>query len=192
MLVYLYGFVMGLKINRYPIPIIALSLNVAWEFYHGYKVLIPGVDTINTQIAFFWFILDIFIVLLYIKVSKSFNMLKYIIIAISINTLIIHLLNIILGSQTEPFITAFIINLAMSLEFIANRRLNNSNLLYSRVVGILKLLGSIFYTYAVNELYGKSPLIWTLGSVTALLDLYYLHLLLSSKYRNAKSVTINV
>ena len=192
MLVYLYGFVMGLKINRYPIPIIALSLNIAWEFYHGYKVLIQGVDNINTQIAFFWFILDIFIVLLYIKVSKSFNMLKYIIIVISINTLIIHLLNIILGSQTEPFITAFIINLAMSLEFIANRRLNNSNLLYSRVVGILKLLGSIFYTYAVNELYGKSPLIWTLGSVTALLDLYYLHLLLSSKYRNAKSVTINV
>lgn len=170
-------------------PMTALCANICWEFIFSFVYPLEG---IKGMVAFMWFLLDIIIVLQFIRYGKkefgkSYSI-KYfyptLIIAMLLSFSVIFV-SVSEFNDLEGIYAAFSQNLMMSILFISFL-LNRGNAKgQSLFIAFFKMIGSLIPAVAFY-IYYSSALINLLCVATLVFDMIYLVLLIKMPHYKVK------
>lgn len=193
-IVYIKLIKSGFKEKTYGIPLFALSLNLAWEAIYSYADVILKVHgsgllvTIQGYINIIWFILDIIILITFLKfgrkyfINKLSNRQFYLFSIITIFTSFAIQIAFILEFDFYSAVaySAFLQNLLMSIAFIyffySRKTLEGQSLL----IAISKWLGTLAPTILFGFLRGNIFVI-IIGLLCSIFDIIYILLIINSK-----------
>lgn len=181
----------GFKNRSYGMPLVALSLNIAWEFIYSFHGIQFRDISLQRGINIFWFFLDLVIVYQYFKFGKKYFNLKFSkVFFIPWSLLILTTCFVIEfafliefpGGQGAKY-AAFLQNIVMSILFIDMLLKRNDYNEFSMPVAIAKFIG----TLAPTILFGmENRFILTIGILCAVFDLCYIVLVYSLKEKQKK------
>lgn len=158
----------ALKKKYVQLPATIVAANLAWEFLAGFVFPSPAGKLMGLGFQI-WFAIDVVIFALVMKYGRKqlpsdeqVKYFPYIIISISVMTLILLYLYFIEGSIIEHYsIAAYLINLIMSAQFLMNIMRLSVVKFMSRKVAWAKMLGTGITTVAV--LLSKDPQLVVIG-----------------------------
>jgi hypothetical protein len=187
-LTYIVVIYRGFKDKATGIPLIALGLNISWEFI--YSFVFPSSSTVQLVINIVWFLFDIIIVaqkFLYGRDEYNANLKglgKNLFYPTLITSLIVCFLVVYFAAiEWQDYIglySAFIMNLIMSVAFISMMAKRDDLKGQSIYIAILKLVGTLCPT--ILELGTAHPLVIVLGIGCFFYDSVYT-VLLARKYK---------
>lgn len=174
---------LGFKKKTYGMPFVALALNFSWEALYSYLGLKSNIISIETWIIFFWFILDIFIVLTYFIYGRKYFpkhcnktfFLPWTFIVFVMSFALQWFFSIEFGDLGKAY-SGFIQNLIMSILFI-NMLVHRGNLKgQSLTIAISKWIGTLAPTILFGIIYGNK-LTLVIGLFCSVFDLIYIYFL---------------
>lgn len=198
-IVYIELIRVGFKDKTYGMPVVALSLNIAWEALYSYIGLKSNPASVQNWINLIWFLLDVVIVYTYLRYgrkefSKHINQ-KYFIpwtIIIFLMSFVIQYSFIVEFRDLASWYSAFIQNLIMSVLFINMLVIRMNTKGQNLTIAISKWIGTLAPTILFGIIYGNQ-LVLVLGifcSVFDIIYIYYLNIILKTSFRRSKSSTI--
>ena len=170
-LVYIAAIVVGFRNHTYCIPAVPICLNIMWESLVVLNRLHNGADfTISFCIQILWLLLDIGIIITWqlfrrrdsLAAVKDVCCLICAIVSLSISIL-------------SWEISAFVINLIMSVSFVIRLRKEYAHWT-SFFIAITKMIGTFAATLLDGILNGNAIVLW-LGGLCLFMDVYYALLL---------------
>lgn len=186
----------GMKHKTYCMPLFALALNLSWEFFYGIK----GLSALNYQtvINLVWGLFDLLIVYTYFRNGKKYfpEKAKPFFVPYSVLVFACALMMEMVFSYKLTYramqYSAWIMNVLISvstLELIFKREHGEGT---SFIIGITKMVGTIFQTIAAGVISQRDRFIVIFGVVCLAFDILYCIAVVkykeeSASYQNKKS-----
>ena len=179
--VYIILVINGFKYKSYGMPLVALGLNFAWEFFYSFYDFNINDISLQRWINICWFTLDAIIVYqLFIYGRRHFPLpqikqlfLPWTILIFASCFLIEYLFLMEFGRSSGAKYAAFLQNLIMSILFIDMIARRHDKREFSLAVAICKFLG----TLAPTLLFGsENTFILYIGLLCAVMDIIYIGL----------------
>jgi hypothetical protein len=181
-IVYLAIIVRSFRDRTYGMPFFALALNLSWEFI--YSFLLGGPPSVQMAINVTWFLFDLVILYAYLKYGRAEFpktidgrwFLPWTALAITTGLVTQYFAGLEFPGLFGPTYSAFVINLVMSILFIAMLVRRNSVAGQSMGIALFKWIGTAAPTIQFY-MHTGSNLVLVLGLFVFLFDLIYIAML---------------
>lgn len=170
---YILAVVKGQREKVCCIPGIAVCINFSLELWAVADFIRSGNTGVPLIVQSAWFLLDLLIVLTLLRYDKRIRWMIPLVISLVLGYFVVYENNYLL-------IASFLDNVFMSLAFIVRYYHDRSNW-KSKMVGIFKLLGTLFATI-VNGIIIQNMVVLVLGLISLIADIIYVVLLYSDPH----------
>lgn len=187
--VYIELIHLGLKEKTYGMPVIALALNISWECIYSFKDLTTNPGGVQSWINLAWFLLDIVIVITYLKYGKKDFSQYFDVRFFKPWTLIVFIMGFSVQiafveefGQMSGAYSAFLQNLIMSVLYINMLATRKSKKGQNQLIAVCKWIGTLAPTILFGIIH-DDIFVLVIGCFCSIFDITYILILQNSKVR---------